>query len=96
MTATPHPRRQPRSTTATEQATAGSAAKPTIVLVHGAFADSSGWNAVTQRLLDAGYPVLAFSNPLRGPSSDAEYLRDFLEHRSTGPSSWSATPTAAR
>jgi pimeloyl-ACP methyl ester carboxylesterase len=55
-----------------------SAAKPTIVLVHGAFADSSGWEAVTQRLLRAGYPVLAFSNPLRGPTADAAYLRDFL------------------
>lgn len=52
---------------------------PTIVLVHGAFADSSGWDAVTGRLLDAGYPVLAFSNPLRGPASDAEYLRTFLD-----------------
>jgi pimeloyl-ACP methyl ester carboxylesterase len=52
--------------------------KPTIVLVHGAFADSSGWNAVAARLLDAGYPVVAFSNPLRGPLSDASYLRDFL------------------
>ena len=54
------------------------APKPTIVLVHGAFADSSGWEAVTQPLIDAGYPVLAFSNPLRGPTSDAAYLRDFL------------------
>ena len=41
--------------------------KPTIVLVHGAFADSSGWNAVAGRLLKDGYTVLAFSNPLRGP-----------------------------
>ncbi|MEV6273176.1 alpha/beta hydrolase [Kribbella sp. NPDC051936] len=55
-----------------------SAAKPTIVFVHGAFADSSGWNAVAGRLLDAGYPVLAFSNPLRGPLADGAYLRDFL------------------
>jgi pimeloyl-ACP methyl ester carboxylesterase len=48
------------------------------VLVHGAFADSSGWNTVARRLLDAGYPVLAFSNPLRGPLADSAYLRDFL------------------
>ncbi|WP_234410962.1 alpha/beta fold hydrolase [Nocardioides terrigena] len=53
-------------------------AKPTVVLVHGAFADSSGWSAVAGRLMNAGYPVLAFSNPLRGPSSDGEYLRSFL------------------
>jgi pimeloyl-ACP methyl ester carboxylesterase len=52
--------------------------KPTIVLVHGAFADSSGWNLVAGRLLRAGYPVVAFSNPLRGPTSDGEYLRQFL------------------
>ena len=54
------------------------APKPTIVLVHGAFADSSGWNDVASRLIRDGYPVLAFSNPLRGPASDAAYLRDFL------------------
>jgi pimeloyl-ACP methyl ester carboxylesterase len=53
--------------------------KPTIVLVHGAFADSSGWEAVADRLTDRGYPVLAFSNPLRGPVSDGEYLRQFLD-----------------
>jgi pimeloyl-ACP methyl ester carboxylesterase len=52
--------------------------KPTVVLVHGAFADSSGWNDVTGRLLEDGYPVLAFSNPLRGPIADADYLRQFL------------------
>lgn len=52
--------------------------KPTIVLVHGAFADSSGWNTVAGRLLGDGYPVIAFSNPLRGPASDSEYLRQFL------------------
>ncbi len=54
------------------------AAKPTIVLVHGAFADSSGWNDVAGRLMRDGYPVIAFSNPLRGPLADAEYLRQFL------------------
>jgi pimeloyl-ACP methyl ester carboxylesterase len=54
------------------------ATKPTIVLVHGAFADSSGWNDVAGRLMRDGYPVIAFSNPLRGPLADAEYLRQFL------------------
>jgi pimeloyl-ACP methyl ester carboxylesterase len=54
------------------------APKPTIVLVHGAFADSSGWNPVAGRLLGEGYPVIAFSNPLRGPATDAEYLRQLL------------------
>jgi pimeloyl-ACP methyl ester carboxylesterase len=58
--------------------------KPTVVFVHGAFADSSGWNTVAGRLISDGYPVLAFSNPLRGPLSDAEYLRQFLS-TITGP-----------
>jgi pimeloyl-ACP methyl ester carboxylesterase len=57
---------------------AARAAKPTIVLVHGAFADSSGWADVSARLTKRGFPVLAFSNPLRGPVSDGEYLRQFL------------------
>ena len=48
------------------------------MFVHGAFADSSGWNSVAGRLASDGYPVLAFSNPLRGPQSDGEYLRQFL------------------
>ncbi|SKC68975.1 alpha/beta fold hydrolase [Krasilnikoviella flava] len=56
-----------------------SAPKPTVVLVHGAFADSSGWTVVAERLQDDGYPVLAFSNPLRGIEHDSEYLRMFLE-----------------
>ncbi|MEV5150255.1 alpha/beta hydrolase [Streptomyces sp. NPDC052727] len=69
-------------TTAGAVATAGSSAdvttKPTIVFVHGAFADSSGWKtdiAAVQRL---GYPVVAAPNPLRGLSSDADYIRSVL------------------
>ncbi|HYJ26332.1 MAG TPA: alpha/beta hydrolase [Nocardioides sp.] len=56
----------------------GAGDRPTIVLVHGAFADSSGWEAVATKLMDHGYPVLAFSNPLRDPISDGAYLRAFL------------------
>jgi pimeloyl-ACP methyl ester carboxylesterase len=48
--------------------------KPTIVLVHGAFADSSGWEGVTRILLDQGYPVVAASNPLRSVKTDADYV----------------------
>jgi dienelactone hydrolase len=44
--------------------------KPTVVLVHGAFADASGWNDVIRRLVPAGYPVLAPANPLRGVAGD--------------------------
>ncbi len=46
--------------------------KPTIVLVHGAFADSSGWNDVVSRLNRDGYRVVAAANPLRALGSDAE------------------------
>jgi pimeloyl-ACP methyl ester carboxylesterase len=52
-------------------------AKPTVVLVHGAFADASGWSGV-DRLERRGYPVIAPANPLRGVSADAAYLRAFL------------------
>ena len=54
--------------------------KPTIVLVHGAFADASGWNGVTERLQDKGYTVLAPANPLRGVSADAAHLKNVLSH----------------
>jgi len=52
--------------------------KPTVVLVHGAFADSSSWNGVVADLLRDGYPVVAAANPLRGLHSDAQYLRSVL------------------
>jgi pimeloyl-ACP methyl ester carboxylesterase len=51
---------------------AASDAKPTIVLVHGAFADSSGWNGVVTKLNRDGYQVVAAANPLRSLGSDAE------------------------
>jgi pimeloyl-ACP methyl ester carboxylesterase len=53
--------------------------KPTVVLVHGAFADSSSWNGVVKDLLRDGYPVVAAANPLRGLHSDAEYVRSVLD-----------------
>ncbi|GGN59110.1 alpha/beta hydrolase [Actinoplanes lobatus] len=61
-------------------ATAGGTAriKPTIVLVHGAFADAAGWSGVLKRLIRAGYPVLAPANPLRGVDSDSAYLASVL------------------
>jgi pimeloyl-ACP methyl ester carboxylesterase len=52
--------------------------KPTIVLVHGAWADASSWNGVTRRLQADGYTVLAPANPLRSLSGDAAYLRSLL------------------
>ena len=54
-------------------------AKPTVVLVHGDWADGSSWNAVTMRLVNRGYNVVVPPNPLRGPTEDSAYLRSFLE-----------------
>ena len=53
-------------------------AKPTIVLIHGAFADASGWSEVIQRLSALGYSAYAPANPLRGVISDGDYVRTFL------------------
>jgi pimeloyl-ACP methyl ester carboxylesterase len=55
-----------------------SEAKPTIVLVHGAFADSSSWEGVIRILLADGYPVVAVANPLRSVKGDAEYISTVL------------------
>lgn len=52
--------------------------KPTIVLVHGAFAESSSWSGVITMLLDDGYPAIAVANPLRGVAFDSDYLRATL------------------
>lgn len=50
----------------------------TVVLVHGAFADASGWAETIIKLTDLGYRCYAPANPLRGIAPDAEYLRSFL------------------
>ncbi|EXG82256.1 alpha/beta fold hydrolase [Cryptosporangium arvum] len=63
----------------------GPKSKPTIVLVHGAWADGASWARVTERLQAQGYPVLAVPNPLRGLSSDAAYLGAFLKDHTSGP-----------
>src|SRR4051794_19167933 len=51
---------------------------PTIVLVHGAFAESSSWNRVIDPLLAAGHPVIAAANPLRGLATDAAAVTDVV------------------
>ena len=48
-------------------------AMPTVVLIHGAFADASSWNGVITRLQNKGVPVTAPANPLRGIAADAAY-----------------------
>ncbi|WP_371599866.1 alpha/beta fold hydrolase [Streptomyces sp. NBC_00564] len=53
-------------------------AKPTIVLVHGGFADASGWNGVISRLQHDGYETIAPANPLRGLPTDAPYIASVL------------------
>ena len=50
------------------------ASGPTVVLVHGAFADASGWAGVIERLQAQGIPVVAPPNPLRSVSGDAAYI----------------------
>lgn len=60
-------------------------ADATIVLVHGAWADASSWNAVASGLAGQGYAVLAPPNLLRGVTTDAPYLASFLAQRTTGP-----------
>ena len=58
--------------------------KPTIILVHGAFADSASWDAVIDRLLAEDYRVIAAANPLRGVAIDAQAASD-LVRSVTGP-----------
>ena len=52
--------------------------RPTIVLVHGAFADASSWNGVIERLQQQGYTVIAPANPLRGIAADSAYTASLL------------------
>src|SRR3712207_6543348 len=54
-------------------------ARPTVVLVHGAFADSSGWNEVVERLHAEGLKVTALANPLRGIEIDSAYIASLLD-----------------
>ena len=55
------------------------AAKPTIVLIHGAWADASSWTKVITRLQNDGYTVVAPANPLRSVAGDAAFVRAFLQ-----------------
>ena len=50
------------------------AGAPTVVLVHGAFADASSWTGVIKRLQAKGVPVTATANPLRGVAADSAYV----------------------
>jgi pimeloyl-ACP methyl ester carboxylesterase len=52
---------------------------PTIVLVHGAWADASSWTGVIRRLHAAGHDAVALPNTLRGPKADAAIIRNYLD-----------------
>jgi pimeloyl-ACP methyl ester carboxylesterase len=52
--------------------------QPTVVLVHGAFADSGSWNGVIERLQAQSFDVVAAGNPLRSLTTDAAYIRDVV------------------
>jgi pimeloyl-ACP methyl ester carboxylesterase len=62
----------------------GESVKPTVVLVHGAWADSGSWDPVVARLQRAGYTVYAPPNPLEGVATDSDTLANFL-HSLSGP-----------
>lgn len=66
------------SLTGLSAAQAAEPTKPTVVLVHGAFADSSSWNGVVADLTRDGYHVVAAANPLRGVASDAAAVRTVI------------------
>jgi pimeloyl-ACP methyl ester carboxylesterase len=59
--------------------------KPTIVLVHGAWADASSWNPVATALQSQGFTVLAPTNLLRGVQQDSDYVASYLAQHTQGP-----------
>ncbi|MFI0508099.1 alpha/beta fold hydrolase [Streptomyces sp. WSLK1-5] len=65
--------------TTTAASSGPSAPRPTVVLVHGAFADSSSWGAVISRLQRRGHPVIGVANPLRGLAGDSAYVSSVLD-----------------
>jgi pimeloyl-ACP methyl ester carboxylesterase len=66
------------SITSTVQAAPAAPKDITVVLVHGAFAESSSWDEVIPKLLDRGYSVVAVANPLRGLRTDSDYVASVL------------------
>ena len=73
-----HVLREALGTSETDRMSTMSTEKPTVVLVHGAFAESASWNGVIERLHPRSVEVIAAANPLRSVSGDAAYLRDVL------------------
>jgi pimeloyl-ACP methyl ester carboxylesterase len=69
----------PTNAALTPSTVKSSTVKPTIVLVHGAFADSSSWDTDIAALRHLGFPVVAVANPLRSLTSDAAYVHAILQ-----------------
>jgi pimeloyl-ACP methyl ester carboxylesterase len=67
-----------RQTVDVAEETRVAAETPTIVLVHGAWADATGFNAEIRALRDRGYSTIGFGNPLRDLAGDAAYLAEFI------------------
>jgi pimeloyl-ACP methyl ester carboxylesterase len=63
----------------TQSSKTGASGKPTIVLVHGGWDNSSGWNGVVARLNKRGFDVIAPANPLRDLASDSAYISSVLD-----------------
>ncbi len=74
-----HPAAASSHVTAAVTTPATKCVKPTIVLVHGAWADASSWSGEVDRLQSDGYVVRAIANPLHGLTSDAADVADFLK-----------------
>jgi len=81
--------------TATDQS-GQAGGKPTIVLVHGAFADASSWNGVIGLLQQQGYTCIAPANPLRGVTADSAYtvrpIAAAAFSDASGPPAWKMLP----
>jgi len=84
LTATAHASTHPNLAAAAHAADSKAGPKPTIVLVHGAWGDSSNWDAVVSKLQHDGYTVDVPPNPLEGLTYDAGFIRDYL-HTISGP-----------
>jgi hypothetical protein len=70
---------------------------PTIILVHGAFADASGFRGLYDELASGGLTIIAPPNPLRGlTGGDGEYLKGVIGEIEGPVLLVGHTPTAAR
>jgi pimeloyl-ACP methyl ester carboxylesterase len=68
----------PKQPAATHNTVSTNQPKPTVVLVHGAWADASSWSGEVRSLQNDGYTVRAIANPVENLTTDAEYVHDFL------------------